>query len=84
MCVAVPGKLIEIESGESRGRVDVRGNIMPVELGVVRAKVGDYVLLHAGCAIAVMQRGEAEELDNLLTSINNQVILDISRQAQEG
>ena len=81
MCVAVPGKLIEIESGESRGRVDVRGNIMPVELGVVCAKVGDYVLLHAGCAIAVMKRGEAEELDNLLTSINNQVILDINRQA---
>jgi len=63
MCIAVPGKLIEIENG--RGKADIRGNILPVELGVVNASVGDYVLVHAGCAISVVSKSEAEELNDL-------------------
>ena len=67
MCIATPGKLIEKEG--DRGRVDVRGNILPVELGIVRAKIGDYVLLHAGCAISVVCQTEAEEIERLLTEV---------------
>ena len=63
MCVAIPGKLIETDG--SRGRVDIRGNILPVELGLVNASVGDWLLIHAGCAISVVDRTEAEELDAL-------------------
>jgi hydrogenase expression/formation protein HypC len=68
VCIAVSGKLIEVEG--DRGRVDVRGNVLPVELEVVRAQIGDYVLLHAGCAIAVVRQDEAEELDALLAEVD--------------
>ena len=64
MCIAAGGKLIEIKDGV--GRVDIRGNILNVELGIVDAKPGDYLLVHAGCAIAVADRADVEELDGLL------------------
>ena len=63
MCIATPGKLIAME--DSRGKVDIRGNILPVELGIVKARIGDYILVHAGCAISVISQSEAEELDEL-------------------
>ena len=67
MCIAVPGKLIEMDG--SRGKADIKGNVIPVELGIVQAKIGDYVLVHAGCAIAKVTREESEELDTLLREI---------------
>ncbi len=68
MCIATPGKVIEI--ADNRGKVDIRGNILPVELGLVHARVGDYVLVHAGCAIAVVKQSEAEELSGLLDMVD--------------
>ena len=67
MCVAVSGKLIEKEDG--RGKVDVRGNVIAVELGIVDAEVGDYVLVHAGIAIAKVSRAESDELESLLREV---------------
>jgi len=67
MCIAVPGKLIAIEG--DRGKVDIRGNILPVALGIVQAQIGDYLLVHAGCAIAVVNQTEAEELDELYATV---------------
>ncbi len=64
MCIAVPGKLIW--KNEGQGKVDINGNILPVQLGLVCAQVGDYVLVHAGCAITVLPKDEHEELDELL------------------
>jgi len=64
VCIAAGGKLLEITDGG--GVVDIRGNILRVELGAVGAKPGDYVLVHAGCAIAVADKAEVEELDGLL------------------
>jgi hydrogenase expression/formation protein HypC len=63
MCIAIPGKLIEADGRV--GKVDVNGNILKVELGVVDAKVGDYLLIHAGCAISVLSKDEKEEMDEL-------------------
>lgn len=68
MCIATPGKLISMEDG--RGRADIRGNILPVELGIVHAQVGDYILVHAGCAISVISQSEAEELDELFRLVH--------------
>jgi hydrogenase expression/formation protein HypC len=69
MCIAVPGKLIEIAG--TRGKVDVRGNILPVELGLVQASIGDYLLIHAGCAISVVPQSEAEEIQELLDLVES-------------
>lgn len=67
MCVAVSGLLIEKQG--STGRVDVRGNVISVELGIVDAEVGDHLLVHAGCAIAKISAQESGELDSLLSEI---------------
>ena len=63
MCIAIPGKLIE-KNGR-QGRADVGGNILSVELGLVDAEIGDFILIHAGCAISVLPKDEKEELDEL-------------------
>lgn len=73
MCVALPGKVISVD--KSNGKVDFQGNIVDVNLGVVKAKVGDYVLVHAGCAIEVLQQDRAQEIIDLfaeLESIQNE------------
>ena len=70
MCIAVPGKLIAVDG--RRGQADVRGNILSVELGLVpQAQLGDSLLIHAGCAIAVVSEPEADELNELFTMVEN-------------
>ena len=69
MCIAVPGKLIHMEG--STGQVDIRGNLLSVELGLLEAHLGDYLLIHAGCAIAVVSQSEAEEVDHLLRLVED-------------
>ncbi len=63
MCIAVAGMVVEKEG--SRARVNVRGNLVNAELSLVDANVGDYVLLHAGCAISLVKKSEVEELDEM-------------------
>ncbi len=67
MCIAVSGRLIE--KREDSGKVEIRGNVIDVALGIVDADVGDYVLVHAGCAIAKVTSAENDELDALLREI---------------
>lgn len=63
MCIAVAGMVVEKDG--ARGKVNVRGNILNAELSLVEANVGDYVLLHAGCAISLVAKSEVDELDAL-------------------
>lgn len=69
MCIAVAGMVIEKEG--NKGKVDVRGNILNAELTLVDARVGDYVLLHAGCAISLVTKNEVEELDELFEQMED-------------
>jgi len=69
MCVAIPGKVIGITG--MMGEVDFQGNVVKVNLGIVDAQVGDYVLVHAGCAIEVMQKDAAEELLDLFKELES-------------
>jgi hydrogenase expression/formation protein HypC len=73
MCVALPGKVIETDG--FIGKVDFQGNVVNVNMGIVDAQAGDYVLVHAGCAIEVMQKDRAQEIIDLfaeLESIQNE------------
>ena len=57
MCLAIPGKVISAEyEGSLRiGRVQFGGVMQPVSLDFVpEAQVGDYVLVHVGFAIALI------------------------------
>ncbi|MDR1069922.1 MAG: HypC/HybG/HupF family hydrogenase formation chaperone [Gracilibacteraceae bacterium] len=69
MCVALPGKVISIE--DNFGQVDFGGGLLPVNLGLVRAEIGDYVLVHAGCALEVMQKDFAEDMIALFADAEN-------------
>jgi len=64
MCLAVPGKLLSI-SGEEilrTGVVSFGGANKEASLAFVpEAKVGDYVLVHAGFALSVVDAEEAEQ-----------------------
>jgi hydrogenase expression/formation protein HypC len=65
MCLAVPVKVVSIEGNEAEveiGGVKRRVSIMLTP----EAKVGDYVLLHTGYAINVIDEAEAQETLKIL------------------
>jgi len=60
MCLAIPAKIKSIE--EDKAKVDFgEGVLREVNITLVNAKVGDYVLVHAGYAIQVLDEEEAQE-----------------------
>lgn len=63
MCVALPGKVIEIVGRDAV--VDFSGNRVTARAGLVDIKAGDYVLVHAGCVIQKVSQQDMEDLENL-------------------
>ncbi len=68
MCLAVPGKLIEIAGGPDGtptgrvGTVDFQGSRLEIGLAFTpEAAVGDWLLVHAGYALSVLDEAEALE-----------------------
>ena len=65
MCLAVPAKIVTVTGATAT--VDVGGNRVQACLSFVpQAKVGDYVLVHAGFAIAKYEPEDAHETLRLL------------------
>ncbi|GAB4239275.1 MAG: HypC/HybG/HupF family hydrogenase formation chaperone [Acidobacteriota bacterium] len=66
MCLAVPGRIVSIsgeEPLERTGKVDFGGVIRDVNLACVpEAGIGDYVMVHVGLAISVVDEAEAQEM----------------------
>ena len=67
MCVAIPGRVTEIEG--TTAKVDFNGNMVNVNVGLVEPEVGQYVLVHAGCAIEVMYKEQAQEIIDLFADL---------------
>ena len=66
MCLAVPARIENMEGG--RGKAVFEGNHLDVILAMVpEAKVGDWVLVHAGYAITVLDEADALATCALLT-----------------
>ena len=59
MCLAIPGKVVEIK-GES-AIVDYDGVKKQISIQLIKPKIGEYVLVHAGFAIEIMNKNQAEE-----------------------
>jgi hydrogenase expression/formation protein HypC len=60
MCLAIPGKVLEID--KMIARVDFGyGTIREVDVSLVNVVVGEYVLVHTGYAIQVMDEEEADK-----------------------
>ena len=68
MCVAVPGKIKNVKDGSAE--VDFNGVTRSVSLDLVpAARKNDYVLVHAGFAIQVLDPAEAAETLELFKEI---------------
>jgi len=68
MCLAVPVKIVSIEGDEAES--EIAGVRRRVSIALTpEAKIGDYVLLHTGYAIGVVDEAEAEETLKLLEEI---------------
>lgn len=61
MCLGVPGRVEELLE-DGRARVDVSGNSMEVSVKLTpEVKVGQYVLIHAGFAMEIVDEAWARE-----------------------
>ena len=73
MCLAIPGKIVEIVDVENRiAKVEVGGvrrNINICMLPANETHVGDYVLIHVGFAMSKVDEHEAEETLRLLKEL---------------
>ena len=68
MCLAIPAKVVSVR--QEKARVDFgEGVLREVNVTLVNAKVGDYVLVHAGYAIQVLDEKEAQETIRLWNEI---------------
>jgi len=68
MCLAIPAKVISVK--EDKARVDFgEGVLTEVNVTLVNARAGDYVLVHAGYAIQVLDEKEAQETIRLWNEI---------------
>ena len=74
MCLGVPGKILRIYEDNSikMSEVDFNGVTMKVCLETTpQAKIGDYVIVHAGFAITLLEEDEALETLAMLDQISN-------------
>ena len=72
MCLAVPGKIVEVELGAQpvMAKVDFGGVVKKICLEwLPEAGVGDYVLVHVGFAISKLDEHEALETLKLIDEI---------------
>ena len=75
MCLAVPGRIISIleggHPGLRRGRVDFGGIRKDVCLDYIpKARVGDYILVHVGFALKVVDEEEAYRVFEALRELD--------------
>lgn len=67
MCVAYPGTVLTVK--EHSAIVDFRGTKVEAATGLVSAKPGDRVLVHAGCVLQVLPPEEADEMDEIFREL---------------
>ena len=73
MCLAIPGKIIEISTGDrSTALVDIMGVRRRVDLGLLQEDPpvpNDWVLIHVGFAMSKISEVEAEDQMRLLSML---------------
>lgn len=70
MCLSIPAKIVSIDG--NMAEVSAGGAIFKAGLHMIEnAKVGDYILLHAGFAIQKISQEEAAETLKILKEMND-------------
>ena len=72
MCLVIPGKVLQIEErkGGRIGKVQFGGIVCQVQFAFVpEVQVGDYVMVHVGFAISIVDAEEAERTYQILQSM---------------
>ncbi len=81
MCLGVPGKVVEIQTGDTEllmGKVNFSGIIKEVCLAYVPdVQIGEYVVVHVGFAISKVDEAEAMEVFEYLRQMNELAELEI-------
>ncbi|MGB5458831.1 MAG: HypC/HybG/HupF family hydrogenase formation chaperone [Eudoraea sp.] len=81
MCLAIPGKLIaitaQLDDTFRLGKVSFDGVIKEVSLTLVpEAKINDYIMVHVGAAISVVDEVEAKKTFDILKQLGELNELD--------
>jgi hydrogenase expression/formation protein HypC len=88
MCLAVPGKIIEIRGEDPidrMGIVDFGGVTKDINLSFVsEARIGDYVLVHAGFALNTIDEAEAKRVFEYLREIDELGVVDTGERGPDG
>ena len=67
MCLAIPAQVTELDEKQMMGTVDIMGVTREVALDLVpKGKVGDWVLVHAGYGIEIIDEQFANETLELI------------------
>jgi len=68
VCLAIPAKVVTING--SIAKVDMMGNERVVSIDLVpEVRIGEYVLVHAGFAIGIIDDESARETEELLLEV---------------
>ncbi|EMS72987.1 HypC/HybG/HupF family hydrogenase formation chaperone [Ruminiclostridium cellobioparum] len=68
MCLGLPAKVVNIDG--SSAEVEMMGVINKISVELLEnVKVGDYVLVHAGCAIQIVDQDEAARTIDIFNEI---------------
>lgn len=76
MCLAIPGKIVEMMAENSDlAVIDVLGVRRKVDLGLLqddRPAIGDWVLIHVGFAMSKISEADAKDQLRMLTELGEQ------------
>jgi hydrogenase expression/formation protein HypC len=84
MCLAIPGQVLSIagvDPLERTGKVSFGGVIKEVSLAYVpEAGIGDYVIVHVGFALSVVDEAEAQQVFTVLQQMDELTDLNDANQ----
>jgi hydrogenase expression/formation protein HypC len=72
VCLAIPGQVVEVvDQGNRLAKVDVAGVRRTVNVSLVDAEPGDWVLIHVGFALSRVDEEEAQATLSLLQEMGD-------------
>ena len=80
MCLAIPGQIVDVRDGTAT--IDMMGVRRDISLSLTpSARIGDWVLVHAGFAIEVIDAEQAEETIEIVRELDELASEDLGPSA---